>query len=120
MATKQQFSIPKSSIPYSAQCSDSQLNHNQNQSNLLNKVTEHNNQSSNCKTEIKNSYLEINSVYNHLKRPLQQDESLCQFSLNDLVWAKLKNSPWWPCQIVRDLVGDNEFRKIIGMIFFKV
>lgn len=45
---------------------------------------------------------------------LAKSNFLKPFDLNDLVWAKLKNFPWWPCQIVRDLVGDNEFHKLIG------
>jgi hypothetical protein len=36
-----------------------------------------------------------------------------QFKINDLVWAKLDNFPWWPCQIITD--SNNQFFKIIGI-----
>lgn len=35
-----------------------------------------------------------------------------KFNLNNLVWAKLYNFPWWPCKIVSD--SNNEFSKVIG------
>ena len=115
MATKKQLSIPTSSTPHRT---NFQLNGNLNQSYLLNKSSEQQNQSSDCKTELTNSYPTTISVYDHSTKPFQLDECLGQFRLNDLVWAKLKNSPWWPCQIVRDLIDNNEFCKMIGILFF--
>lgn len=73
-------------------------------------------QSSNCKTEFSLSNLTQMNAHNTNKlHTTSNDENKSKpFRLNDLVWAKLKNFPWWPCQIVRDLVDNNEYFKIIG------
>ena len=52
-----------------------------------------------------------------LPRPSNIDESQKNrpvFNLNDLVWAKLNNHPWWPCRIVSD--NYNIFHRRIGII----
>lgn len=40
------------------------------------------------------------------------------FQLDDLVWAKLNNHPWWPCKIVKDNL--NSFFKINGIYFILI
>lgn len=52
---------------------------------------------------------------NKSTRPLSSDESQKvrpPFRKHDLVWAKLKNHPWWPCRIL------NDFNKIGIHLFF--
>ena len=46
----------------------------------------------------------------HHRRMVSNDD--IKFTLNNLIWAKLDNFPWWPCKIVQD--SNNEFTKIIG------
>ena len=71
-------------------------------------------QSSNFKTELASLDSKTNPINKFKNINDNNQPNRKPFDLNDLVWAKFKNFPWWPCQIVRDLIDNNEYFKIIG------
>lgn len=63
-----------------------------------------------------NLFLRIVSCFSPKRRTKKKKPIPIKYEAGDLVWAKFKRRPWWPCKICHDPVLDTH-SKMKGNVF---